>query len=601
MKKLFGFLFIIAFSFALVACTATDKDKDKEKDKEESITINYETNGGSTVASSKIDANNASSFTLPQNPTKEGFVFAGWYVDADLKTPFDALSVANNSVTLYAKWEEEGGGLRGNVSLSFSVKVDVAPLAGATDVTSSDEAHVDISGTATIAVALEEENVEELKDLKGSATITLNLKNDSNESFGDEADAIINQLTAAPIVLAAYVQNGFAYLTYGQVSYKVDLEKLVDFAKEQIEAAFEEYGDNYLAEGSELPTTPEEALSFLMEQVTYYIETYKVDMGLVGEILAKLLEFIPEAQVKDGKTIFAVTQADFNADIDSLTAFLKENEERIIKQIYDTVNAFFEAMFMPSPKDEYTDNEGNVLSLEKAGWTDATGASHSFSEDLEEGKFGYYDEVTETYCCYYLNAYWLTTTNPWQLVTYKEVEALKVGKTFADYNGNTYTYGTPSYVTADGQTVSLVENVEALEEAGIGSYDEDDNTFYVYATGDTFDLETGKIYDPSTSAIAGMKESFDEVLDTVPAAIKQSVKINEVKLELGEKDYSLKINVEFDNTPLQEMAEESVQAKLVISLTASYATGKVSITYPDFTNAVDVTDSILNANADGLE
>ena len=594
MKKLFSFLFIVVLCFTLAACNASNNGKDKE----ESITINYETNGGSAVASSKINVKDASTFTLPQNPTKEGFVFAGWFTDADLKTPFDALAAGKDSITLYAKWDEEGKGLRGNLSLSFAFKVDAVPFKPSDADTDGDEEHVDISGTAKVDVLLEDAEVEELKDLKGAINITLTLRNDSEDSFGDEADAIINQLTAAPIVAGLYVQNGFAYLTYGQVSYKIDLQKLIDFADEQIENIFEEFGDEYLAEGSELPQSPEDVATFLMEQIMYYAEKYKVDLGLVGELLAKLLEFIPEAQVKDGKTTFAITQADFNADIDALAAFLKTNEDRIVKQIYDTVSAFFASMFNPDPVDEYTDDDGNVLSLEKAGWTDPQGTFHPFSEDFRESNFGNYDETTQTYSCYNLHAYWLTTTTPWTLVTYDEVEALRVGKTITDYQGNVFTYGTPSYVTKDGKTVSLLENIEALEEAGIGSYDEDENTFYVYMTGDNFDLATGKIYDEDAANIAGMKESFDEVLETIPAKVKQSVKINELKLELGDKEYSLKINVEFDNTPFEELVEENVKVKFVFNLAANYSTGKVSVTYPDFTNAVDVTDSILNANAD---
>ena len=164
MKKLFSFLFIVVLCFTLAACNASNNGKEKE----ESITINYETNGGSAVASSKINVKDASTFTLPQNPTKEGFVFAGWFTDADLKTPFDALAAGKDSITLYAKWDEEGQGLRGNLSLSFAVKVDVAPFTTTTETSDTSEEHVDISGTALIDVALENDEVEELKDLKAS-------------------------------------------------------------------------------------------------------------------------------------------------------------------------------------------------------------------------------------------------------------------------------------------------------------------------------------------------------------------------------------------------------------------------------------------------
>ncbi len=42
-----------------------------------------------------------------ETPTKEGYVFAGWYTDKDLTQPFDATAPLTTNVTLYAKYEVE--------------------------------------------------------------------------------------------------------------------------------------------------------------------------------------------------------------------------------------------------------------------------------------------------------------------------------------------------------------------------------------------------------------------------------------------------------------------------------------------------------------
>ena len=41
-------------------------------------------------------------------PTRDGYVFAGWYLDSAFTTPFDTEMVINRSYTLYAKWVELG-------------------------------------------------------------------------------------------------------------------------------------------------------------------------------------------------------------------------------------------------------------------------------------------------------------------------------------------------------------------------------------------------------------------------------------------------------------------------------------------------------------
>lgn len=45
----------------------------------------------------------------PANPTKSGYLFAGWYIDKAFNAPYDFTSPVVEDITLYAKWISEGG------------------------------------------------------------------------------------------------------------------------------------------------------------------------------------------------------------------------------------------------------------------------------------------------------------------------------------------------------------------------------------------------------------------------------------------------------------------------------------------------------------
>ena len=70
-----------------------------------SYTIKFETNGGSSVKNQTVVKNNKVS--SPVNPTKEGYVFDGWYTDKGLTKKYDFDTKVTGSLTLYAKWVEE--------------------------------------------------------------------------------------------------------------------------------------------------------------------------------------------------------------------------------------------------------------------------------------------------------------------------------------------------------------------------------------------------------------------------------------------------------------------------------------------------------------
>ncbi|MDO5556748.1 MAG: InlB B-repeat-containing protein [Clostridia bacterium] len=70
-----------------------------------SLYVAFETNGGSYINSLQKEIGDK--ITLPDNPTKEGWIFEGWYTDETLNTPFDTNTELLNNLVLYAKWTND--------------------------------------------------------------------------------------------------------------------------------------------------------------------------------------------------------------------------------------------------------------------------------------------------------------------------------------------------------------------------------------------------------------------------------------------------------------------------------------------------------------
>jgi uncharacterized repeat protein (TIGR02543 family) len=73
-------------------------------DEQETFTITFESNGGSAV--SPINLAPGVTITAPTAPTKEGYIFKGWFTNNTLTTPYTFANMPANNLTLYAKWAE---------------------------------------------------------------------------------------------------------------------------------------------------------------------------------------------------------------------------------------------------------------------------------------------------------------------------------------------------------------------------------------------------------------------------------------------------------------------------------------------------------------
>lgn len=66
------------------------------------VLVTFELNGGlGSFPVISVDRNSV--LTMTDSPTKDGFIFAGWYVDESLSTPYTNQEITDH-ITLYAKW-----------------------------------------------------------------------------------------------------------------------------------------------------------------------------------------------------------------------------------------------------------------------------------------------------------------------------------------------------------------------------------------------------------------------------------------------------------------------------------------------------------------
>ena len=71
----------------------------------ETFDVTFNTDGGSSVATQTVES--GSKATQPADPTKDGYIFDGWYAEDTFTTEFDFNAAITADTTVYAKWTEE--------------------------------------------------------------------------------------------------------------------------------------------------------------------------------------------------------------------------------------------------------------------------------------------------------------------------------------------------------------------------------------------------------------------------------------------------------------------------------------------------------------
>ncbi len=66
--------------------------------------VRFESNGGSKVSGQQVDENDTA--RKPEDPTKDGYSFGGWFSDKNLAEKYDFSNIVRDTLTLYAKWND---------------------------------------------------------------------------------------------------------------------------------------------------------------------------------------------------------------------------------------------------------------------------------------------------------------------------------------------------------------------------------------------------------------------------------------------------------------------------------------------------------------
>ncbi len=80
----------------------TSTDDNNENNVVENYEVTFDTNGGTAI--DKLTINENGTVTLPADPVKDGFYFAGWYSDSELEVEFDVNTKVTSNLTIYAKF-----------------------------------------------------------------------------------------------------------------------------------------------------------------------------------------------------------------------------------------------------------------------------------------------------------------------------------------------------------------------------------------------------------------------------------------------------------------------------------------------------------------
>ncbi len=92
-------ILILACVCALFACANNDNNSSPSN-----FIVSFNTNGGTAIKS--ITLKSGSSLVLPEPPTREGYVFTGWYLDKKFEREVNpALFKVVSNVTIFAGWE----------------------------------------------------------------------------------------------------------------------------------------------------------------------------------------------------------------------------------------------------------------------------------------------------------------------------------------------------------------------------------------------------------------------------------------------------------------------------------------------------------------
>ena len=177
------------------------------------VKVSFETGEGSKVDFQTTAANG--SIAKPADPTREGYTFGGWYIDAACTKAYDFATAVTSDMTLYAKWTKNEASTSGsgtdnagaqNTSKGGYVAPSSLPLSQSALPKSDDE-------KANDGKKADDQKGAKASDAKSSAKSSSKAENDGATESAAAADDGASSTESAPIwpyIVLAVGVAGFA-------------------------------------------------------------------------------------------------------------------------------------------------------------------------------------------------------------------------------------------------------------------------------------------------------------------------------------------------------------------------------------------------------
>lgn len=170
----------------------------------------FETNGGSEVDS--IYGAVGDPVGEIEEPTKDGYIFEGWYKDAACTTPYDVSMIPSGVVTVYAKWHEQMKNVTVRLHVNFGGLTSMATISGNEGEALNDAAKIaefaaSVNGTLTASYLGQASDVQNAPIMKFSQWA---YDESGNDRFGGEIPHVSEMdLYAVWSRTAAYCELSF--------------------------------------------------------------------------------------------------------------------------------------------------------------------------------------------------------------------------------------------------------------------------------------------------------------------------------------------------------------------------------------------------------
>ncbi len=638
MKKIITLIMVLMMSLMLVACGEAS-----------TVTIKYETNGGNTITSTEIKLDDLKSFSLPEAPAKNGYIFIGWYLDSDFKEEFKSLDNVKKDITLYAKWEEQtlytvsfsNGEETYTVSVKEGEKVlePTAPtkegyvFVGWYDGDNLFDFETIVTKDFVLTAKWQKEGtLDEIRSVSGKIELTNKLIISNNNSIlePDTFDAFLGFINNSKVTLELtvnnintknpkdieaylncnleiiydetkkiecniYVKNEIVYietidktdLTPSSTYFQIDVEKIIKF--------FETLAKENTGTEGDLQEQNNEIIQEFQTKLTEILAVaaeYGLDTIFYNELVSLLKILKPIAVEEDNKIVYTVKNEQVQNFLTNLETFI----EKYMVQLYKFRSYLNDIFYSDSDGSEEDDNVidlGDYKAIKgENGWYDGEGLFHSFANDV----FYLYGHVLAGYyvdypfrCVYDINNNYTLVdaiyTNGYDIDTEKFYEAILLFTDKIDY----FIYEDNDMIVKKPVSDDFSTQIFGYVYDGI---------YYIYHLNGAvyYNVETGKKLDPEEIIKIKANDMFSQVVFNIDT-IKESLTINkfEVFIFKGLIDGlngTFTINTDIDYN-LSKEENYNIKEFLEFIILSDISLDNIAIKFPSFENYNDVTEILI--------